>query len=148
MNIKNLTMSFGLQEIFNDVSLQIKDKEKVGIIGVNGAGKSTLFKLILSFNLLFAAFKILLILIVFIIVLSLPIISVKSNVLINSLSIIMFILFIALFEASCFTYTTSLFPNVFKMVIITYINAITINTTRNLNFNFFINFIINYIFRV
>ncbi|MBQ8193497.1 MAG: ABC-F family ATP-binding cassette domain-containing protein [Bacilli bacterium] len=48
MNIKNLTMSFGLQEIFNDVSLQIKDKEKVGIIGVNGAGKSTLFKLIMG----------------------------------------------------------------------------------------------------
>ena len=48
MQIKNLTMSFGLQEIFNDVSLQIKDREKVGIIGVNGAGKSTLFKLILG----------------------------------------------------------------------------------------------------
>ncbi|MBQ8659333.1 MAG: ABC-F family ATP-binding cassette domain-containing protein [Bacilli bacterium] len=48
MQIKNLSMSFGLQEIFNDVSLQIKDREKVGIIGVNGAGKSTLFKLILG----------------------------------------------------------------------------------------------------
>lgn len=48
MNIKNLTMSFGLQEIFNDVSVQIKDKEKVGIIGVNGAGKSTFFKLIMG----------------------------------------------------------------------------------------------------
>lgn len=48
MNIKNLTMTFGTQEIFNDVTLQIKDKEKVGIIGVNGAGKSTFFKLILG----------------------------------------------------------------------------------------------------
>ena len=48
MNIKNLTMSFGLQEIFNDVNIQIKDKEKVGIIGVNGAGKSTFFKLIMG----------------------------------------------------------------------------------------------------
>lgn len=48
MNIKNLTMSFGLQEIFDDVTLQIKEKEKVGIIGVNGAGKSTFFKLILG----------------------------------------------------------------------------------------------------
>lgn len=48
MNIKNLTMSFSLQPIFDDVTLQIKEKEKVGIIGVNGAGKSTLFKLILG----------------------------------------------------------------------------------------------------
>lgn len=48
MNIKNLTMTFGLQEIFDDVSLQIKEKEKVGIIGVNGAGKSTFFKIIMG----------------------------------------------------------------------------------------------------
>ena len=48
MILKNLTMSFGLQEIFNDVSLQINDKEKVGIIGMNGAGKSTFFKLIMG----------------------------------------------------------------------------------------------------
>lgn len=48
MNIKNLSMSFGLQEIFDDVSVQIKDKEKVGIIGVNGAGKSTFFKLVMG----------------------------------------------------------------------------------------------------
>lgn len=48
MNIKNLSMSFGLQEIFNDVTIQIKDKEKVGIIGMNGAGKSTFFKLIMG----------------------------------------------------------------------------------------------------
>ncbi len=48
MNIKNLSMSFGLQEIFDDVTIQIKDKEKVGIIGMNGAGKSTFFKLIMG----------------------------------------------------------------------------------------------------
>ena len=48
MNIKNLTMSFGIQEIFNDVTIQIKDNEKVGIIGMNGAGKSTFFKLIMK----------------------------------------------------------------------------------------------------
>lgn len=48
MNFKNLTMSFGLQEIFDDVNINIKEKEKVGVIGVNGAGKSTLFKLIMG----------------------------------------------------------------------------------------------------
>lgn len=48
MMLKNLTMSFGLQEIFDDITLQIKDNEKVGIIGVNGAGKSTFFKIIMG----------------------------------------------------------------------------------------------------
>lgn len=48
MNIKNLTMTFGVQEIFDDVNLQIKDNEKIGIIGMNGAGKSTFFKLIMG----------------------------------------------------------------------------------------------------
>ena len=48
MNIKNLSLSFGLQDVFEDVNLTIKENEKVGIIGVNGAGKSTFFKLILG----------------------------------------------------------------------------------------------------
>ncbi len=48
MNIKDLCMSYGLQTIFDNINVQINDKEKVGIIGVNGAGKSTLFKLILK----------------------------------------------------------------------------------------------------
>jgi len=47
MDIKNLTMSFGLEEIYDDVTIHINDLEKVGVVGVNGAGKSTLFKLIL-----------------------------------------------------------------------------------------------------
>ena len=48
MNIKNLYMSFGLQEIFEDITIDRKEKDKVGVIGLNGAGKSTLFKLILK----------------------------------------------------------------------------------------------------
>ena len=48
MNIKNLTFAFGTQDIFEDVTLQIKDNDHVGIIGVNGAGKSTFFKLIMG----------------------------------------------------------------------------------------------------
>ena len=48
MNIENLYMSFGLQEIFNDVSVHFNDNDKIGIVGVNGAGKSTLFNLILG----------------------------------------------------------------------------------------------------
>lgn len=48
MNIEHLYMSFGLQEIFNDVSGHFNDDDKIGIVGVNGAGKSTLFNLILG----------------------------------------------------------------------------------------------------
>lgn len=48
MIIENLCMEFGTQTIFDDVSVSIKENDKVGIIGVNGAGKSTLFKLILK----------------------------------------------------------------------------------------------------
>lgn len=48
MNIKNLSLSFGVQEIFDDVNIQIKENEKVGVVGVNGAGKSTFFNLIMK----------------------------------------------------------------------------------------------------
>ena len=48
MNIQNLFMSFGTQEIFRDVTVSFNDNDKVGITGVNGAGKSTLFNLILG----------------------------------------------------------------------------------------------------
>ncbi len=48
MNIQNLYMSFGTQEIFKDITVTFNDNDKVGITGVNGAGKSTLFNLILG----------------------------------------------------------------------------------------------------
>ena len=48
MNVKNLSMSFGTQELFNDVNIQIDEKEKVGEVGLNGAGKTTLFKIMLG----------------------------------------------------------------------------------------------------
>ncbi len=48
MYVENLSMSFGLQTIFDDITVQFNDTDKVGIVGVNGAGKSTLFNLILG----------------------------------------------------------------------------------------------------
>ncbi len=48
MEIRNLTLRFGLQTIFDNVSLSLPEKEKIGIIGVNGAGKTTFFKLLLK----------------------------------------------------------------------------------------------------
>ena len=48
MNIKDLSMSFGTQELFNDVNVQISENEKVGVVGLNGAGKTTLFKIMMG----------------------------------------------------------------------------------------------------
>lgn len=46
MILENLTLSFGIQNIFRNISLSIPKNEKLGIVGVNGAGKTTLFKII------------------------------------------------------------------------------------------------------
>ena len=48
MQIKNLSLTFGTQEIFQNIDLTINEKEKVGIVGVNGAGKTTFFKVLLG----------------------------------------------------------------------------------------------------
>ncbi len=48
MNITNLTFSYNDELIYDDVSIELNDKDHIGIIGVNGAGKSTFFKLILK----------------------------------------------------------------------------------------------------
>ncbi len=48
MQIKNLTMSFGTQVLFESVNLNIPETEKVGVVGVNGAGKTTFFKIIMG----------------------------------------------------------------------------------------------------
>lgn len=46
MQIKNLTISFGTQVLFENINLNIPENEKVGVVGVNGAGKTTFFKIV------------------------------------------------------------------------------------------------------
>ncbi len=46
LDVQNLTLSFGDNTLFDGVSFDVKEKEKVGLIGVNGAGKTSLFKVI------------------------------------------------------------------------------------------------------
>ncbi len=48
MEIRNLTMSFGTEELFRNVNLHINDNSHIGIVGINGAGKTTLFKIMME----------------------------------------------------------------------------------------------------
>lgn len=44
LNIQNLTLSFGEHTLFENVSFEMGNKDKVGLVGANGAGKTSLFK--------------------------------------------------------------------------------------------------------
>lgn len=46
LDVQNLTLSFGENELFSNISFDVKDNEKVGFVGVNGVGKTSLFKII------------------------------------------------------------------------------------------------------
>ncbi|MFA5602367.1 MAG: ATP-binding cassette domain-containing protein [Bacilli bacterium] len=48
MRLKNLSMSFGIQELFKNINLYIVETEKIGIVGVNDAGKTTFLKIIMG----------------------------------------------------------------------------------------------------
>ncbi len=48
LTIHNLSFYFGGRAIFEETSLQIKPKDKIGLIGLNGMGKSTLLRLIVG----------------------------------------------------------------------------------------------------
>ncbi|MGG7176643.1 ABC-F family ATP-binding cassette domain-containing protein [Clostridium paraputrificum] len=46
LSCKNISKSYGIDEILKDVTLSINEGDKIGIIGSNGEGKSTLFKIL------------------------------------------------------------------------------------------------------
>jgi ATP-binding cassette subfamily F protein 3 len=48
LTITNLSFYFGGRAIFENANLQIKPKDKIGLIGLNGKGKSTLLRIIVG----------------------------------------------------------------------------------------------------
>ncbi|OED38471.1 hypothetical protein AB834_00910 [PVC group bacterium (ex Bugula neritina AB1)] len=46
ITVKNISKSFGQQNLFDDASFHLNQGEKIGLIGLNGHGKSTLLKII------------------------------------------------------------------------------------------------------
>ena len=46
ISCENLSLSFGMDVIFDKVGFALNDGEKMGVVGVNGAGKTSLLKVI------------------------------------------------------------------------------------------------------
>ena len=46
ITVEDLSLSFGVKQILENISFSLQDNDRLGIVGVNGCGKSTLFKLI------------------------------------------------------------------------------------------------------
>ena len=46
LQCRDLVKSFGVQDVLKQVSFEIKENERVAVVGVNGAGKTTVFRLL------------------------------------------------------------------------------------------------------
>ena len=46
LTANNITKSFGERDLFKNISFNIDDKAKIGLIGANGVGKTTLFRVL------------------------------------------------------------------------------------------------------
>ncbi|SFE96980.1 ATP-binding cassette, subfamily F, member 3 [Paenibacillus algorifonticola] len=53
LQVSNISKSYGVDPILSNITMQVLERERIGLVGVNGAGKSTLLKIIageLSFD--------------------------------------------------------------------------------------------------
>jgi len=48
ISINHINLSFGGRQLFSDISFQINQRDRIGLVGNNGAGKTTLLKAILG----------------------------------------------------------------------------------------------------
>ena len=49
LNIHNLTVSFGGEDLFSKITFKLEKGNRVGLVGKNGAGKSTMMKILTGF---------------------------------------------------------------------------------------------------
>ena len=48
LEIRNLNMSFGKDQVLSSLDMTIKEREIMGLLGANGAGKTSLIKVMLG----------------------------------------------------------------------------------------------------
>ena len=46
ISVDNLSLYFGAQNVFDEISFMVNKGDKIGLVGKNGSGKSTLLKLL------------------------------------------------------------------------------------------------------
>ena len=46
LSLENVSKNYGIKPLFEDVTLGLEDRDKIGIIGANGSGKTTLLRVI------------------------------------------------------------------------------------------------------
>ena len=46
LSVQNLGKNFGERNLFHDVTFEVGDHDKIGLVGVNGCGKTTLFRIL------------------------------------------------------------------------------------------------------
>src|SRR5215210_4018754 len=46
VSLENVSKNYGFRPLFENVTLGLEDRDKIGIIGANGSGKSTLLRII------------------------------------------------------------------------------------------------------
>ena len=46
VSLENVSKNYGFRPLFENVTLGLEDRDKIGIIGANGSGKTTLLRII------------------------------------------------------------------------------------------------------
>ena len=46
VSLENISKNYGFRPLFENVTLGLEDRDKIGIIGANGSGKTTLLRII------------------------------------------------------------------------------------------------------